>query len=301
MIPLQPLEIGLVQGLVMAGAVLGFVVAFRLLDFPDLTVEASLPLGAATYAVLVQQGIAPTGAAFAACGAGMLAGATTAGLHVRFGVNKLLAGIIIVGIAYSLTLRVMAGPNRSLLQAASLLGPSRRLFEASPRLGVLLVLGAFWLAVAVLLGLWFRTRPGIQVRAAGTNPALAESLGLPQGLIVVAGLAACNGLAALSGALLADHQGFADVSLGQGVLILALAAMAIGEALVPDRRLSYPTFVISAALTGSIAYQVIVAYAVRAGLAPTDLRLATGVLVLAVVAFRFSRHRVVLDDQGAIR
>lgn len=299
---LVPLQIGAIQGLLMAGAVLSFVIAFRLLGFPDLTIEGAVPLGAGVYAVFVHHGVSLGVAAALACMAGAAAGATTAFVSLRFRVNKLLAGIIVVSIIYSLTLRVMSGPNISLLQAPSLFAWSRHLFgDGKAELGILAVLGLFWALVGGLLVAFFRTRRGIQLRAAGSNPRLSESLGVAHRVAIVAGLAGCNAMAALSGLLLADHQGFADVSLGQGVLILALAAMALGEAIVPDRKLRYSSFVVVAGILGSITYQVIVAYAVRAGLAPTDLRLATGVLVLLVVAFQFTANEMSVEDLGALQ
>ncbi len=293
---LVPLEIGLVQGLIMVGAVLTFALAFRLLGFPDLTVEGSVPLGAGIYAVLVRLGAALPLAVAMAGVAGAVAGATTALLHTRFGVNKFLAGIINAAILYSLTLRVMSGPNISLLQGPSLLAASRALFGAGSRLGVLLTLGAAVSLLAVALLLFLGSRTGVKLRAAGSNPRFAESVGVRPDAAVVLGLAGCNSLGALSGVLQADYQGFADVTSGQGVVILALAALATGEALVPQRSVRFHQYVVLAAVAGSIVYHVIVAYAVSAGLAPTDLRLATGVLVLLVIALRFSRNDTALEE-----
>lgn len=145
--------------------------------------------------------------------------------------------------------------------------------------------------------LWaLATRRGVRLRVAGSNPEYAKSLGINVPLNMVLGLAITNALAAFSGLLLTMHQGFADISMGQGVLILALAAMTIGERLLPEKRLPFHVFVFLAAVVGSIAYQVLVAYAVRAGLAPTDLKLATAILVLAVVALRVSRDGELLAE-----
>jgi putative ABC transport system permease protein len=282
----------------MVGAVLTFAIAFRLLGFPDLTVEGSVPLGGAMYAVLVQHGMPPMVAVTLACTAGAVAGASTALLNIRFGVNKFLAGIVVVAILYSSTLRLMSGPNISLLQAPSLMRVPRSLFSLNPRLGVALFLCVLWSAITVALMMYFKSRSGIRLRAAGSNPAFAESLGVRSGVAIVLGLAGCNALGALAGSLQADLQGFADVSGGQGVLILGLAALAIGEALVPKRRVDYYKFVILAAVVGSVVYHVLIAYAVRAGLATTDLRLATGLLVLFVVSFRLSKEDQNLEAMG---
>ncbi len=281
----------------MTGAVLTFALAFRLLGFPDLTVEGSVPLGAATYAVSVVHLGAPPGlAVLLACLAGAAAGATTAGLHVRFGVNKFLAGIIIVSIVYSLTLRVMSGPNISLLQGPSLLAAARSILPDYPRFGVLLSLIAAVVVVGTGLIVFLGSRAGIALRAAGSNPRFAESVGVHKKGMIVSGLAGCNALGALSGVLQADYQGFADVGSGQGVLVVALAALALGEALVPKQSVRFHQYVVLAAVVGSIGYHLVIAYAVRAGLAPTDLRLATGILVLLVVALRISKDDVALEE-----
>jgi len=158
-------------------------------------------------------------------------------------------------------------------------------------LGTMVVLTGGCAIACVILIKFLSSRAGIRMRAAGSSPIFAESIGLRPGIRLVLGLSFTNALAALSGILISDYQGFADVGSGQGVLILALAALSIGEALIPQRRLAYYTFVVSSAISGSIIYHVVVSAAVRAGLAPTDLRLATGVLVLFVVVVRVTRQR----------
>ena len=290
---LVPLDIGLVMGLLLAWVVLALALGFRLLDFPDLTVEGSLLLGAAVFAVLHKTGLSMLVSVPCAMLAGAAAGALTGFLYVRFHLNKFLAGIIVIAIAYSLGLRIMGASNIGLLQAASIFDIAKPLDSVWPgklHVGTIGILVAFIALGAVVL-LWaLSTRQGLRLRVAGSNPEYAKSLGISVPVNVVVGLAMTNALAAFSGILLAMHQGFADISMGQGILILALAAMTIGERLLPEKRLPFHVFVFLAAILGSVAYQVLVAYAVRAGLAPTDLKLATAILVLAVVAFRVSRN-----------
>jgi putative ABC transport system permease protein len=294
---LPPIEIGAIQGLVMLGAVLSFAIAFRLLGFPDLTVEGAMPLGAATYAVMAHGGYSLGLALLAACIVGAMCGALTAFLHVVFKVNKFLAGIIVVAVAYSLSLRVMSGPNVSLLQSGSLFSTLSSFAVGAPPL---LILGLIWLPLLGALSWFFGGPSGIRLRAVGSNPVFAQSVGVSTKIATVAGLAACNVLAAFAGVLQCDYQGFADVSTGQGVLILALAALAIGEAVVPSRRLVYYKFVLIAAVIGSMAYQIILAVAVRAGLPQTDLRLATGVLVLAFVALGIRNAAQAQDESESL-
>lgn len=296
---LVPLDIGLVMGLLLAWAVLALTIGFRLLDFPDLTVEGSLPLGAAVFAVLQKGGTSMALSIFCAILAGGLAGALTGFLYIRFKLNKFLAGIIVIAIAYSVSLRIMGASNIGLLQLSSVFDLVEPLNKAMPgrfHLGTisLLIMFVFLGAILVLYGL--STRHGIRLRVAGSNPAYANSLGINVAANLIVGLAINNSLAALSGLLLAMHQGFADISMGQGILILALAAMTIGERLLPEKHLPFHIFVFFAAILGSVAYQILVAYAVRAGLAPTDLKLATAIMVLAVVALRVSRNGELLAE-----
>lgn len=290
---LVPLDIGLVMGLLLAWAVLALTLGFRLLDFPDLTVEGSLPLGAAVFAVLHKGGMPMPLSIVCALLAGAAAGALTGFLYVRFKLNKFLAGIIVIAIAYSLSLRIMGASNIGLLQSTSVFDLVDSLNQGIPghlHLGTILLLAGF-IAVGGIALLWaLATRRGVRLRVAGSNPEYAKSLGINVPLNMILGLAITNALAAFSGLLLTMHQGFADISMGQGVLILALAAMTIGERLLPEKHLPFHVFVFLAAIVGSVAYQVLVAYAVRAGLAPTDLKLATAIMVLAVVALRVSRN-----------
>jgi putative tryptophan/tyrosine transport system permease protein len=300
---LTPLDIGLVMGLLLSWAVLGFGLAFRLFGFPDLTVEGSLPLGAGVYAVLIMKGLPMGMALIVACAAGALAGALTAFLHVRFSVNKLLAGVIVLAICYSLTLRIMHGSNIGLLQAPSLfdLHWVKELNQGvggSFELGTLTLLGGC-AVLCVLVAKWFlSTYLGIRMRAVGSNADFARSLGFHTSAYVVAALGLTNALAALSGVFLAMREGFADIGMGQGVLILALAALTIGERVFPQRRLSLPLFVVVASVTGSLLYQIIIAAAVRMGLAPTDLKLATAVMVLLVVALGVTKDGELSAPEG---
>lgn len=296
---LAPLDIGLVMGLLMAWAVLALALGFRLLDFPDLTLEGSLPLGAAVFTVFLKGGSPMFVSVLIAMIAGGLAGALTGYLHVRFRVNKFLAGIIVVAISYSLCLRVMGSSNIGMLQSASIfdyVAPFNNWFSGF-HAGTITLLFVLVLVTGVLTLWGLTTRTGLRLRVAGSNPTYAKSLGINVQLNIVAGLAVTNCMAALSGVFLAMHQGFVDVGMGQGVLILALAAMTLGERLLPENQLPFHMFVFIAAVLGSVIYQVLVAYAVRAGLNPTDLKLATAVLVLAVVALRVAKDGDIFSEQ----
>src|ERR1051326_673121 len=287
-----PLDIGVVMGLILAWPVLALALAFRLLSFPDLTLEGSLPTGAAVCAIVLLHGWPMTVAIVAALLAGACLGALTALIHVQLQVNKFLAGIIVVAIAYTIDLRIMGASNISLIRAPSLfdfIAPLNEFLGTFFQLGTIVFLAALLLVgcaviLAGVVSIW-----GLRLRVAGSNPEYACSLGINVPLHLIIGLAITNGLAAASGVLLAMYQGFSDVGMGQGVLIFALAGMTIGERVVPDYSLSIPRFVIVTAIVGSVIYETVTAYALRLGLAATDLKLATALFVLIVIAVRVKR------------
>lgn len=284
---LVPIDIGLAIGLILAWVVLSFTLAFRLLDFPDLSVEGSLPLGAAVFAALVSDGAATGPAVATGVLAGAAAGATTALLHARLGIDKFLAAVLVVAICYSLSLRVMGTSNLGLLDHETILSrvdAADRAAGGPFRLRTLGLLAAILACGSAVVFAACRSRAGLSVQVAGTNPAHARSLGLPVAPLLVAGLAATNAMAAGCGVLLAMYQGFVDVGMGQGTLVLAIAGMAIGERLTPVRFLSFRAHAFAAAVLGSLVYQILAGYALHLDLSPTDLKLATAVFVLAVVA-----------------
>lgn len=297
---LAPLDVGLLTGLIYALPVIALALAFRVLAFPDITIEGSFPLGAATFGILVKSGVSAPLAALAGVTAGALVGALTAFLHTRFRINKLLAGIIVVAITYTLSLRVMGSSNVGLIGQPSifnLVSAWDGFVGGNLHAGTLLLLAAIVAIVCSLAIVGLSTRLGLRLRAAGANPAYARLLGIHVPINLICGLAITNGIAALGGVLAAMNQGFADVGMGQGILIMALAALTIGERLLPSKRLSYQTFILLAALCGATIYQLLVSFALRLGLAATDLKLATAVLVLLVIALRATKDgQLFLED-----
>lgn len=289
---IDPLLIGLQVGLTLAGVAIALGISFRLLEFPDLTPEGSVTIGAAAFAVSTAFMHLPPIFAFAsAVLAGAVAGALTAALHVKLHLNKFLAGILVIGVCYSLSLRIMGGSNIGLLQqlkVSPLAGA--RYFES------LTLLAGEVLVIALVLIVALASRPGLRLRVAGANPEFAASLGVAVGPNLILGLAASNGLAALSGAMLASLQGFADVGLGQGMLIIALASIGIGARIITDKRLPLHASVVLGATVGSMIYQVLAAYAVRIGFPAGDLRLFTALLVLVMVARPTSRRASIFPE-----
>jgi len=283
-------------GLILSLLALGVFISFRVFDFPDITADGSITLGAAVTAVLILAGVHPLAALAAAFAAGVAAGTTTGVLHTRFKINGLLSGILVMTALYSVNLHIMGKSNVPLLSERTLvtiaesaalraLGASTVQvlgWDVSARDAAVLAL-AFAVAVAasVALYLFFRTDIGTAMQAAGDNAQMIRALGVNVDNMIVLGLALSNGLIAFSGGLLAQYQGFADVQMGIGMVVWGLASIIIGEALVGVRALG---FVITGAVMGSVLFRLIVALALRGGLDPNDLKLVTaGFVFLALV------------------
>jgi putative tryptophan/tyrosine transport system permease protein len=266
------LEMGFLYGLVGLGVFL----SFRVLNFPDLTVDGSFPLGGAIAATLIVQGIPPTVATLAGFVGGCLAGLCTAWLSVRFQILNLLASILTMIALYSINLRIMGQPNVALLGQQTLVTP----LQQWPW-GVMVGMGGVAIALKLALDWFLGTELGLGLRAVGSTPSMAEAQGIRSGAMILLGLALSNGLVGLAGALFAQTSGFADVSLGVGTIVFGLAAVILGEALVGKRRrgLGWQTLGV---LLGAIAYRLAIAIALNAkilGLQAQDLNLVTAVLV----------------------
>jgi putative ABC transport system permease protein len=283
-------------GLILALLALGVFISFRIFEFPDITADGSITLGAAVAAVLLVAGADPVLASLAAAAAGAVAGAVTGIIHTRFQINKLLSGILVMTALYSVNLHVMGRSNVPLLSettmpvlaerlGTSLLGGRAGVSLLGWEVGVrdlsslaIALIGA--VALALLLYVFFRTDLGTAMQAAGDNPQMIRALGVNVENMIVLGLALSNGLVALSGAMLAQYQGFADVQMGIGMVVWGLASIIMGEALVGTRQLG---FVIAGAVMGSVLFRLLVAIALRGGLDPNDLKLITAVFVFAAL------------------
>lgn len=278
-------EAGLIFGLVAIGVFL----SFRVLDFPDLTVDGSFPLGAAIAAVGIISGLDPFVATGLACLAGFLAGVVTAQLHLKLGILHLLASILVMLALYSINLRIMGRPNLPLLSSDTIFTRIETLpmpmIYAMP-----LAFGVIVFAVKLAVDWFLSTETGLALRAAGANPRMAAAQGIDRAHFLPLGLGLSNALVALAGALFAQSQGFADVTMGVGVIIIGLAAVIVGETILPARTIFVATL---AALIGSIAYRVAIAFALNLdaiGLRAQDLNLVTaGLVVTAIAASRMRR------------
>ena len=268
------LETGLAFALVALGAYL----TFRVLDFPDLTVEGSFPLGAAVAAKLMISGVDAWMATLAAGLAGCLAGFATAFLNRKLRILHILAGILTAIALYSVNLRIMDRPNIGLINMETVYTPIERL--GVPSLYAPMVLLAVVVVIfKILIDLFLATGFGLAMRAAGANPRMAQANGIQVGHMIVVGLGIANGLTAISGAMFAQMLGAADVSMGIGVIVVALAAVIGGTALMPSRLIPMLTL---ACVLGSILYRLALALALSSdaiGLTASDVNVVTAVLV----------------------
>ena len=284
---ISSLDTGLVTGLIMSFSVYGLAIAFKLMNFPDLTVEGSFLLGAAGFAILKSAGFGTTTAVGFAILLGALAGLLTAVLYSVFHVNKFLSGILVVSTCYTLALRLMGSSNIGLLGQQTFFDKLDSSFTVHGlSVGKILVIASIFLLVSGIILFALSSPMGLKIRVAGCNPAYAKILNINVSKSIVAALAITNSLAAISGAMLSAHQGFADVGLGQGVLIISLASMYLGERIISEINLPMSVFVLTTSLVGSVIYQLLLAIAIRLGLNPIDLKLVTAILVLSLMVLR---------------
>ncbi|NAX49266.1 ABC transporter permease [Photobacterium halotolerans] len=284
------LEIGLVYGLV----ALGVYLTFRVLDFPDLSVDGSFPMGAAVAATAIVAGVNPWLATMLAILAGGMCGLVTAFLAVRCGILHLLASILTMIAAFSINIRIMGRPNLALLGDDTILTPFENIaFESGLDAG--LVRLAVILALVIFSG-WFVTRLlasdfGLGLRATGVNSRMVSAQGGSTALYTYFGLALSNAFVGFSGALFAQTNNFADVTSGVGTIVVGLAAVILGQTLIPGRKI---WVAVVAVILGSVLYRLAVAFALSSGmfgLQASDLNLITAVLVaLALIAPKMKRN-----------
>jgi putative ABC transport system permease protein len=278
------------QGFLFTFLAFGVLLTFRFFRFPDLTAEGSYPLGGAVVATLLMIGLNPFVATGVAIAAGSVAGIVTALIHTKLKINPIIAGIITMTANYSVMLRVMGRANIPLLNVETIfdvvlapietaLGHPLILVEKSMAIIAFL---AIVVAVVSVLYWWFlRTDLGLAVRATGENETMIRSLGVNIDNTKIIGVSISNGLIALSGALVAQNHGFADVGMGIGVLVAGAAAVLIGESIFGDKTVGW--WVI-ASIVGMLSYRLLVALALRVGFRPTDLKLITAVLLLLALS-----------------
>lgn len=263
-------------GLIYAVMAIGVYLTFRILDFPDLTVDGSFTTGAAVAAVGIINGVHPLVATVLAFFSGLLAGIVTGLLHTKGNINGLLAGILTQIGLYSINLRIMGKANLPLLREATLFTPLREAGLTGTWVSIAILAAT---AVAILLVvIWFlHTDVGLAMRATGDNPDMIRSFGVNTDSQKMLGLALSNGLVALAGSLVAQFQGFADIGMGIGLIVAGLASVIIGQAILGRSGIAIAA---SAVVLGSVLYRGVIQLALMAGLNPNDMKLISAILVI---------------------
>jgi putative ABC transport system permease protein len=283
------IEIGLIYGLV------AVYLSFRILDFPDMTVDGSFPMGAGIAAILITTGYSPWLATILAIVGGAAAGLVTASLNVYGRILHLLASIITMTALYSINLRIMGKSNISLYNEITIFEQIDQIlknmgFSLPDKTSVILL--CFTLLVTVVAGVyWFmKTQTGLSIRATGKNQQMATAQGIKTNVMILTCLALSNSLAALSGAIYAQSQTVADINMGPGTIMTGLAAVIIGEAILPTRSVLLGLL---ACIFGAIAYRIVVALALNGdvlGLAAADMKLVEAVLIASAMLFSHVRR-----------
>jgi len=274
---LGAIEIGLIYSLV----AIGVYITFKIIDFPDLTVDGSFTLGAAVSSSMIYAGFDPYFSTFVAILSGGFAGVITGYLNVRWDILGLLAGILTMTTLYSINLRIMGRPNIAIID-------SDTVFGNWSIIGTILVIT---IITIILLTRFFASEFGLAVRAIGINPKVSSSYGINVGIMKIVALSISNGIVAFAGSLFAQSQGFADISMGTGTIIVGLASVIIGEAVVNPERIW--SSLLTCAI-GSILYRIAIAFALNAhdiGLEASDLNLITALLVALTMIVTKLRKR----------
>lgn len=260
------------QGLILGLMVLGVYISYRLLDFPDMSADGSFALGGAIIALSLKCGLSPiTGSLLALIG-GLATGLVTGILHLKFKISNLLSGILVMGILYSLNLRIMGKANVPLFNTNDVFKNNL----SSLFLSLFLVV-----ICKLLLVLFLKTRLGYTLKAVGDNSQMVSSLGIQVDGIKVLGLMLSNSLICLSGSIMAEFQGFSDISMGLGTLVLGIASIIIGQTLLKRLRVLKATTMI---LIGTIIYQFTIYFAMNLGMSATDLKMVTSLVIVLFLA-----------------
>lgn len=270
------------QGVLWGLMTLGVYITFKILDFPDMTVDGSFALGGAVSAILVVKGVNPWIAILPAMCAGMVAGAITGFLHTKVKIPGILAGILTMLALYSINMRIQGRANIPLLGERTIVSTLGEIIKVSTNNLALIIGLIVSVGIVAILYWFFGTELGSSIRATGNNEYMVRALGVNTDKMKIIGLMLSNALVALSGAFVSQSQGFADVGMGQGAIVIGLASIIIGEVIFGNRfNFAYK---LASIIGGSIIYRIIIAVVLQLGMESTDLKLLTAVLVVIALA-----------------
>lgn len=293
------------EGLIYAVMALGVYITYKILDFPDLSVDSTFPMGAALTASALLAGISPVLTLFLSFAAGALAGCATGFIHVKLKVRDLLSGIIVMTGLYSLNLRIAGGrANVPVFTQDTIFGNPFLTDHVPAGLApyiMVLILLLIIIVCKVLLDLYLNTRSGYLLRAVGDNESLVTSLAKDKGMVKILGLAIANGFSALAGSIYCQHKGFFEISVGTGTIVIGLASVIIGiQLLCPESGVSFltrlklpPVRPTTAVIAGSIVYKACISIAISMGMEANDLKLITSVLFLIILVVSTEKRKKV--------
>jgi putative ABC transport system permease protein len=275
-------------GLALASMGLGVFISMRIFNIPDITTDGSYTLGAVVTATLLTLHVPVYLLAFIVFAAGAMAGMLTGFIHTRLKVNALLAGILVMTALYSVNLSIMGRSNLPLIETASVFDLFNFLHNALYAEVTILI--TFVVLLGFLLTQLLKTDFGIAMRATGNSETMARSLGVNTNRMQITGLGISNGLVALSGFLVAQYQGFADINMGIGIVVVGLGSVMIGETLSTWLQLKSPAGRILGIILGSLLFRLILAFVLTTGISPNLLKLVTAGIVLLVVSLPGLKH-----------
>ena len=281
------------QGFRYAVMALGVYITYKILDFPDLSVDSTFPLGAAITTVLLMNGFNPVLSLILSTAAGAAAGALTGIIHVKFRVRDLLSGIIMMTGLYTINLRITGGSaNVPLFNYHTIFNNdfiNKLCPEALEPYKTLIIIALIMLIAKLLLDLYLKTKSGFLLRAVGDNEKIVTSLAKDSGFVKIVGLSIANGLVALAGSVMCQQQRFFEISMGTGTIVIGLASVIIGTNIFKGNLLKATTAVI----IGSVIYKACVAAAIEIGLDSQDLKLITAILFLVILIISMDRKKKV--------
>lgn len=281
------------QGMIYSIMALGIYITYTILDFPDLTVDGSFPLGAALSAVMITKGVNPVLTLVVSFAAGAVAGTITGLIHVKLKVRDLLSGIIMMTALYTVNLRIAGRANLPIYNKQTIFdnGVVSSVFKGAfaPFATVIIIL-VITVCMKVLLDWYMSTKSGYLLRAVGDNETIVTSMGVDKGTIKIIGLAIANGLVTLSGSIFAQQQRYFDISMGTGTMVIGLASVIIGTSLL--KKVTFFKITTSVVI-GSVIYKACVAIAIKLGLPSSDLKMITAVLFLVILVLGMDRKRKV--------
>jgi len=275
------------QGLIFAVLAIGVTITYKILDFADLSVEGTFPMGAFIFARFITSGSSPVTSTILAFVFGTLAGLLTYTLNIKLKIKALLSGILTMTILYSVNLRLNGKSNIGLFSYDSI-------YQGLPTIAVLVLIIA---AIKIIMDLFLKTEIGYLLIATGDNETLVKSLGENANKYKLIGLMLSNGLVSLSGALMAQYQGFAEITMGTGIIVIAIASIIIGETIIKNNKKLKNT---TRAIAGALIYKFIGNLAIDLGLTPTDLKAINAIIVICFLSYNTFSTQIIKRTTGGI-